>query len=241
MHGIKAILLDIEGTVSPISFVHEVLFPYARQRIESFLRERGSEAVVAAAAQLIVEEDRAKNGVNPVPLPDRSDSAFSIPRVRDAAWRLMDCDSKTTGLKQLQGLIWDVGYRNGELKSPMFEDVAPAIARWNAAGKKVAIYSSGSIAAQKAFFSHTVAGDLTRSLGGFFDTTSGPKRSPASYTNIIRALDNDPAKVLFLSDVPEELSAARQAGLQVMLVVRPGNAKVPDSVEARRVTSFDTL
>jgi enolase-phosphatase E1 len=231
----QAILLDIEGTVSSISFVHEVLFPYARARIESFLAENGSDPAVKDIAARIIEEAAAL-------LPAGSESARSAgPTACDAAFRLMDGDVKATGLKQLQGLIWDAGYRNGELKSPLFDDVAPAIRKWISRGKRVAIYSSGSVAAQKAFLAHTNAGDLTSMLAGYFDTTTGPKRSPASYGAIAQSVSLATDQILFLSDVPQETSAAATAGMKSVLVVRPGNAPVPAEITTPRISTFDEL
>ena len=189
--GIRVVLLDIEGTTTPISFVHDVLFPYARARI-------GPEWHAA-----------------------------------------MDRDEKSSELKRLQGLIWEQGYRAGELHGEVFADVAPAIRRWRAAGLRVAIYSSGSELAQRLLFGSTPDGDLTPLIDGFFDTSVGPKKVPASYAEIARRLGCAPREILFVSDVTAELAAAREAGCQVVLSVRPGNAAADEPFEA--VTSFDHL
>jgi enolase-phosphatase E1 len=138
--------------------------------------------------------------------------------------RLMDADAKATGLKQLQGLIWKSGFESGELKAHVYDDVLPALAAWNAAGKDVRIYSSGSVQAQKLFFGHTIAGDLLSQFRGHYDTTIGGKKEAASYQKIAGDFRLTPAEILFLSDIAAELDAARAAGLQTALVVRPGNA-----------------
>jgi len=139
----------------------------------------------------------------------------------------MDGDVKATGLKQLQGLIWRSGFESGELRAHVYDDVPPALEAWRGAGIDVRIYSSGSVAAQVLFFGHTVAGDLRPLLNGHYDTTTGSKQEPASYLQIADAFGLPPAEILFLSDVTAELAAARQAGLQTALCLRPGNAEPP--------------
>jgi enolase-phosphatase E1 len=226
-YRIKAILLDIEGTVAPISFVHEVLFPYARQQLPEYLREHWDASAVVEARRMI----------------DPASAAFA-----ESSWAqlntiisdLMDRDVKSTGLKQLQGLIWERGYRAGAFVSPVFADVPPALVRWNAAGKTVAIYSSGSVAAQKVFFRHTNFGDLTPHLAGHFDTTTGTKRSPQSYSAIAAALGVPAETVLFLSDVAEEVQAAGTAGMAGLVAVRPGNAEV-ESETHKKIHIFDEI
>src|SRR5205823_401284 len=133
---------------------------------------------------------------------------------------------KSTALKSIQGKIWDKGFANGELKGEVFPDVPSALRRWTEEGKKVYIFSSGSVLAQKLVFGHTQYGDLTKYLSGFFDTKTGPKREPQSYNTIAKKIGIAPNDILFLSDVPEELIAAQQAGMQTKLVVRPGNKPI---------------
>ncbi len=137
--------------------------------------------------------------------------------------QLMGRDAKTTGLKQLQGVIWRSGFESGELRSQIFEDVPPALEQWSAAGIDIRIYSSGSVAAQQLFFGHTTYGDLTPCLRGHYDTSTGPKQDPASYTAIAQDMLLAPHQILFLSDVGDELDAARRAGMDTALVLRPGN------------------
>lgn len=145
-----------------------------------------------------------------------------------AVW-LMDGDSKCAALKSLQGKIWQEGYRKGELHGEVYPDVPPALAQWNSEGKTIAIFSSGSVLAQKLLFSSTPAGDLTKYLHAHFDTTTGPKNAPESYAQIAKALAVDPRAVLFISDVENELNAAQAAGMRTALSVRPGTAPPPAS------------
>jgi enolase-phosphatase E1 len=222
----RAILLDIEGTVAPIAFVHEVLFPYARKEMNAYLRARWSTPPVAAA-RLMLEAASAEF------------SEQSLASLKAKIFDLMDRDVKSTGLKQLQGLIWEEGYRAGAFQSPVYPDVAPALHRWSGAGKIIAIYSSGRVAAQKVFFQHTVAGDLTPFLSGFYDTTTGPKKSASSYTAIAKALKFSPDEMLFISDVAEEVEAARSVGLDGIVVLRPGNATT--AFAGIKIKSFDQV
>jgi enolase-phosphatase E1 len=134
----------------------------------------------------------------------------------------MDRDRKSTGLKALQGRVWDEGFQKGALKGDVYADVPPAFERWTAQGRQVAIFSSGSVLAQKLLFAHTPLGDLTASIVGFFDTTTGPKKDPDSYRRIVLALGRSPSEVVFLSDVAAELDAARAAGLGTGLCCREG-------------------
>lgn len=138
---------------------------------------------------------------------------------------LMDRDKKSTGLKSLQGKIWEEGYRSGDLRGEVYPDVPPALERWRRQGIDIAIFSSGSVQAQRSLFTSTAAGDLTRFIRAYFDTTTGPKTAPDSYARIAAALERSPSEVLFLSDVGSELDAARTAGMQTVLCVRtPGSA-----------------
>lgn len=152
----------------------------------------------------------------------------------------MERDRKSTGLKSLQGKIWEEGYRSGELRSEVYPDVRPALERWRGQGLDIAIFSSGSVQAQQSLFRHTTAGDLTRFIRAYFDTTTGPKHAPESYTRIAASLECTPPKVLFLSDVAAELDAARAAGLRTGLCVRqPGS--VPPSGPHPTIHAFDEI
>ena len=213
----KIVLLDIEGTTTPVAFVYEVLFPFAWRRMAAYLGQHWNEYdVLDIRARFALEHSKE----DPSPGFDITTLAGAAGY---AAW-LMERDRKSPGLKFLQGLIWNDGYREGALKGDVFPDVPFAIERWHRAGTVVAIYSSGSVLAQRLLFASTQAGDLTDKISGFFDTTVGPKTDPASYTRIAAALDGYPADVTFISDAPAELDAAAQAGCRTILCVRPGNA-----------------
>ncbi len=226
----QAILLDVEGTTSSISFVYDVLFTFAKDHVADFLsRERGTEAVQAAAVMLAAE----------VEMPGASlDDPAGRQQLVQAALDLMNRDEKSTPLKALQGMIWRSGFESGQLVSHVFDDVPPALARWADSGLDVRIYSSGSEEAQKLFFAHTAAGDLTRYLRGHYDTTTGPKREASSYAHIAADMALEPRQILFLSDVGAELDAARQAGMATALAVRPGNRDPGGLLEHEPFQSF---
>jgi len=221
----RGILLDIEGTTTPIAFVYDVLFPFARTRIAGYVTR-------ANLADLQREHDEdVRHGHNP--------PAWSAAPVEYIHW-LMDQDRKSTALKNIQGEIWREGYESGELHGEVFKDVPPALERWHAKNIDVRIFSSGSILAQRLIFSTTPAGDLTRLLRGYFDTTTGPKHDPPSYARIAEAFGIPPGNILFISDVIRELDAARSAGMQTLLCIRPGNHPQPPHTH-RTITSFDGI
>lgn len=215
----QVILLDIEGTTTPVDFVFGTLFPYAAAHAEAFLRVHANQPDVAADLALLRAEYAQEAPSAELPAWTGDDPVAALPYIQ----HLIHIDRKSTGLKSLQGKLWAQGYRDGSLKSVMFPDVPAALARWRTDEKRVAIFSSGSVEAQKLIFAHSEQGDLTPSLCNYFDTTTGPKREAESYRCIAAALDTTPDEVLFLSDVPEELNAARDAGMQIALAVRPGN------------------
>ncbi|MBK8037140.1 MAG: acireductone synthase [Verrucomicrobiaceae bacterium] len=208
----KLILLDIEGTVSPLAFVHDVMFPYARRHAAAWLGAHWGHEVIAQLAR--------DAGVT---------SFLNALEAEAAVHRLMDADAKVTGLKQLQGLIWEQGFRTGDLRSTLFDDVVPALDHWRENGREVRIYSSGSIHAQRLFFAHTTAGDLTPRLSGYYDTTTGSKREAASYTAIATDCGLPPNDILFISDLVDELNAAQSAGMITALALRPGNKPQPEN------------
>jgi len=218
---VRALLLDIEGTTTPIDFVFHTLFPFAAGHLGSFLaRHRQEPEVLAIAGQLAAEnrEDRERGapGWNGGLGKETLDEAAAYVR-----W-LMSRDSKGTALKALQGRIWEEGFSAGLLRGEVYPDVAPAFARWRAAGRRLAIFSSGSVLAQRLLFRHSTAGDLSASLEAYFDTATGAKREAASYAKIAAALGRQPGDVLFLSDTGAELDAARHAGLATAHSLRPG-------------------
>jgi enolase-phosphatase E1 len=203
--AVRAIITDIEGTTTPIAFVRDVLFPYAATHLPAWIAAHRDEPE-AAAALADLEAHRA---------PGDADIVAT-------ALRLIAEDRKVTALKTLQGLVWEAGYATGSLTAPIYDDVAPALRAWHAAGVRLAVYSSGSVRAQRLLFKHTVAGDLSPLFTAWFDTTTGAKVDAASYAQIAAALALPPGDVAFLSDAPAELAAALHAGLQAVGVVRDG-------------------
>jgi enolase-phosphatase E1 len=214
----RCVLLDVEGTTTPIAFVHATLFPYARERLDAWCSRAGSDPRVAAALALLGEEHRRQPAAEDAPAFDGG-AAY-------ARW-LMERDRKSTGLKALQGLIWEGGYATGELCAPVFADVPRALRAWRDAGIRMRVYSSGSVLAQSLLFAHTTAGDLTAFFEAYHDTTTGPKVESDSYRAIARDAGLAPAELLFLSDAPAELDAARAAGLRTGMLIRPGNPRMP--------------
>jgi len=198
------ILTDIEGTTSAIAFVKDTLFPFAEAALEDFLAARAQDPEVRAI-------------LADIPGPD--------PVAQLRAW--MASDAKVTPLKSLQGMIWEAGFRDGRLTGHLWPDVAPCLHAWHAAGIGLAIYSSGSVGAQKLLFGHSAAGDLTPLFRGFFDTKVGAKRDAAAYGRIAADLAAPPAAILFLSDVAEELDAAAAAGLATCQLVREADGTLP--------------
>jgi enolase-phosphatase E1 len=217
----RAILLDVEGTTSSVRFVNEVLFNYARQMLDSYLRSHWDTDEQFRAREQIAHDAGAESFASWSRGEPRQQARE---RLKREVLRLMDRDAKTTGLKELQGLIWREGFEAGKLRAHIYPDVVPALRRWNEAGIDVRIYSSGSVRAQRLFFGHTEVGDLSSFLKRHYDTTIGPKRSHESYAKIAGDIELAPEQTLFLSDVVTELDAARAAGLQTALVARPENA-----------------
>lgn len=216
----RAILTDIEGTTSSIAFVHEVLFPYARARIADYVAQHGEQVAPVLA------DIRAREG-------DLSE-ADCIAQL--LAWQ--DEDAKIGPLKTLQGMIWADGYAQGALKGHIYPDAVEGLKRWHAQGITLAVYSSGSVPAQKLLFGHSEAGDLTPLFSGWFDTGVGGKKEAPSYRAIAETLALPPAEILFLSDVPAELDAAQEAGLAVTLLARDG---APQTTPYPIATSFSSI
>jgi enolase-phosphatase E1 len=217
----KVVLLDIEGTTTPVEFVYQVLFPYARDHVREFL-QRHPEAAQADVERL--KEDHAAERKQDLNLPDWSEESAdaNLDSVVVYVHWLIERDRKSTPLKSLQGKIWELGYRTGALRSHVYPDVPPALARWRLQGKQIGIFSSGSALAQKLLFGHTTEGDLTAFIGSYFDTQLGAKTAASSYAQIAIKLQIAPSEILFVSDVIAELEAAASAGLQPLLCLRPG-------------------
>jgi len=237
--GIRLVLLDIEGTTTPIAFVHETLFPFARAHLADWCRaSSGSPEYREVADRLAVEHSREEGASGTVPAW-RSDTPAALDEsLRVYALWLMDRDRKSPGLKLLQGFIWEEGYQAGQLRGEVYADVPAALRDWRRQGLEIAIYSSGSELAQRRLFESTEYGDLTPLIAEFFDTSVGPKQTPSSYARIASELGQTPDKLLFVSDVTAELAAAIEAGYRAVLSLRPGNATQRD---AERFEAIRTL
>ncbi|KAM3197411.1 hypothetical protein ACQJBY_072834 [Aegilops geniculata] len=237
--------MDIEGTTTPISFVADVLFPYARANARTHLAatyntQQTYEDVALLRAQ--INEDLAEGvpGAVALPPPDDTDQDKTINALVANVQAMIDADRKLTALKQLQGRVWRRGFESGEIKGEVYDDVVQALAEWDAKGIKSYIYSSGSREAQRLIFGNTAAhGDLRRYLSAFFDTNVGGKKESRSYYEIWQTLGVDsPSQILFLTDVYQEATAARDAGLEVLISIRPGNAPLPEDHGFQTITSF---
>jgi len=237
--GVRGLLLDIEGTTSSISFVHDVMFPYVLLRLDTFLASEFERPDVRAACeQMAIDAGYPTLELWSAAPQQQPLSQLIAGEVR----RLMASDVKATGLKALQGLIWAGGFHSGELAAHVYPDVLPAIERWRAAGLDVRIYSSGSVAAQRLFFGHVAeVGDCLHLFTGHYDTTIGSKKEADSYRRIAEDWGLLPAEIMFVSDIAAELRAAQAAGLQTCASVRPGNAALPADFDLPCVTSLDAI
>jgi enolase-phosphatase E1 len=218
------VVTDIEGTTSDVRFVHEVLFPYSFAAMPAYVRAHAEDPAVSPWLAMVAEEIRT--------------TANDLPAITAALLSWIEADRKHTALKALQGQIWERGFREGAFTAHVYPDAAAALRRWRALGLPVYVYSSGSVHAQRLYFAHTSAGDLSDCLRGHFDTTSGAKREAESYRRIAAQIGAEPATVLFLSDSAAELDAAREAGWQTVQVLRPGTTPAPSH---RQVATFDEL
>ncbi len=234
----RFVLLDIEGTTTPLDFVHRILFPYAKKHLEPYIEsEYGSADFRVPLEQLRHEysKDLRRNSPPRWSEGSRQEDVASIARYLE--W-MMDLDRKSSSLKAIQGRIWQQGYRAGLLCGQVFPDVPIAFERWRQAGRTVGIYSSGSVLAQRLLFASTDAGNLTGFISKYFDTNIGSKRDSRSYLRIAETWDCKAAEILFISDAPDELSAATESGMQTLLCLRPGNVKA-EAAGHQVITSFD--
>ena len=227
MIEIRAIVTDIEGTTSSIDFVRDVLFPYARKRLPAYVETHGDTPEVqhwlheAAKEAGIIEASRQE--------------------IIEMLLRWIDEDRKSTALKALQGMIWKEGYEAGDYRAHVYPEVPARLRAWRAEGLKLYVYSSGSVPAQKLFFRYSEAGDLGPLFAGYFDTQTGPKRDATSYSAIAEAIDEQPAHILFLSDIVQELDAARAAGLQTGWLVRDPALATPVAPAHPVYRDFDAI
>ncbi|KAL3661056.1 hypothetical protein V7S43_014071 [Phytophthora oleae] len=240
----KVVMLDIEGTTTPITFVHEILFPYVTDNAARFLLQTWDESDTKADVAALVaqhKQDQA-DGVNPPALDDTQSKEQLVEALTSYVKWNVKADRKIGPLKQLQGHMWLQGYESGELKALVYDDVPPCLDRLRARGVRVGIYSSGSRQAQRLLFQYSDKGDLREYLTVYFDTKIGHKREVGSYKEIVQSLGVDSGKdVLFVTDVIEEAQAAEAAGLDTVLSVRPGNKPLPDSHHFHTIRSFAEL
>ncbi len=225
---IQAIVTDIEGTTTSLSFVKDVLFPYSRERIENFVRCHAGDLVVAS----LLEEVKAA-------LEEKTGKTPHLEEVIAQLHMWIDADAKITALKSLQGLLWKEGYQCGDFISHIYPDVEHRLRAWHAAGVKLYVFSSGSVQAQKLLFTYTASGDLTPLFAGYFDTRIGAKQAVDSYHRIAESIRVAPEEILFLSDVKEELDAAIAAGMKTRWLVREGNLN--PTVSHLQVSDFDSI
>lgn len=218
---IKAILTDIEGTTSSLSFVKDVLFPYSKEKIRDFVRDHSQDPAVMRILKEVQEIEEGD------PL--------------ETMIRWIEEDKKITPLKELQGLIWEEGYKTGELQGHIYPDAYRKLKEWHEKGMSIYIYSSGSVKAQKLLFGHTQYGDINHLFSGYFDTKIGNKKDPTSYRRIAEEIGLKPAEILFLSDNPEEVLASAEAGMRVVRVVREGENDPIDNFPHPQVRSFEEI
>jgi len=220
----KAVITDIEGTTSSLSFVKDVLFPYARKNIESFVLEHAKEDHIAQLIQDVHAEVNKK---------------LTLEETVTQLTQWIDEDKKITPLKAIQGLLWEEGYKSGDFKGHIYLDAKNCLESWHNQSIALYVYSSGSVYAQKLLFGYTVYGDLNNLFSGYFDTKIGAKTDPSSYQNIINKLGIEANELVFLSDIESELDAAKSVGMQTFYLVREGQPH-SDSVH-KQVSNFDSI
>ena len=238
---VRIILLDIEGTTTPIDFVYKTLFPFASRELERFLRKHAQDPETQSFVQGLraQQEMDERNGLQPPPWMDEPVEARLHSSVAYGQW-LIARDSKCTPLKSLQGKIWQQGFSNGELHGELYSDVPPAFERWRRQRRIICIYSSGSVLAQQLLFRTTASGDLTPHISAFFDTRVGAKAEADSYEKIASSVSHATRDFLFISDAMKEIEAARSAGMQALLCERnPEPASSRGQSEA--IHDFDSV
>lgn len=240
--GVSHLLLDIEGTTCPVSFVADTLFPYAAARLERFIKDPANAATVGPLLSAVTEAWRQDEDPEARAQWQQRRTAAQPNEAELARYLklLIAQDRKLTPLKDLQGLIWRAGYADGELVAPLFSDVPPSLKRWSQAGLVLGVYSSGSLSAQRLLYSHSDSGDLSGLFSHWFDTRSGAKAEPKSYRSIAAAMAVSPPRVLFISDSRRECEAASRSGLQVLFSRRPGNPEQDPGVFAT-ISDYNAL
>lgn len=241
LDGVKAVLLDIEGTTTPITFVKDKLFPYVRENVKSHFESHWEEEecqadIDALRTQAAAAKEDKEDKAGEIPGKDANQEDI-IKATVDYVLALMDVDSKVTGLKTLQGHMWREAYKTEKILGEVYEDVVVAMKDWVSSGMKIFVYSSGSEEAQKLLFGYSDQGDLLEHVSGHYDTTVGPKQDKTSYTKIAEKAGIDVEDFLFLTDLPEEAVAAAEAGMRTTIVVREGNA----ALSAEDVKRFNTV
>ena len=221
---IKAIVTDIEGTTSSLSFVKDVLFPYARQHISEFVRSKADDPQIAS----VFNDVQAEVG-----------RTLTLDEIITQLIQWIDQDKKVTSLKTLQGLMWERGYKKGDFTGHIYHDAKQQLAQWFQQGIKLYVYSSGSVYAQKLLFGHTEYGDLNDMFSGYFDTLIGAKSDIESYGRIAVSLNLNPSEILFLSDIEQELDAVCEAGMHTRWLVRDG--PIQSHSKHPQVNSFDLI
>ncbi|KAJ1643634.1 enolase-phosphatase E1 [Coemansia asiatica] len=246
MSDYEIVLLDIEGTTTPISFVHDVLFPYISNNLQQFLSDNWNNAALQQHIQAIADQADAdvQNGNKQaiaIDLDNESPEEVQRKMIQNVRWQ-MAVDRKIAALKGLQGFMWRSGYISGQLLGVIYDDAADAIKKWTeGTGRRVYIYSSGSVEAQKLIFGFSDHGDLLPFISGHYDTNVGSKLESNSYTRIAGDIGVEPEKILFISDNENEIKAADKAGLKTVVSVRPGNSELSSDASGRFRTSSNFL
>jgi enolase-phosphatase E1 len=238
--AITHLLLDIEGTTCPVSFVAEVLFPYARAAIGPYCEAHGNDPEVKALLEDVDQAWQQATTTELVALRQEHRSGEQGVTLTPYLHWLIDHDVKLTALKDLQGRIWAAGYASGDLIAPLYADVPAALKRWQQQGFSLAVYSSGSVPAQKLLYGHSQVGDLTGLFSHWFDTRTGLKQAPESYTTIAERMEVAASSVLFISDALRELEAASSAGMNVLFSDRDGNPE-RDSGRFEKIGDYSKL
>ena len=244
--SVKVILLDIEGTTTPITFVSKTLFPYAMSNAKSYLSDNYSSNDTVAVIKSLQEQTKLdaeakKFNFSITDLSLKEDKEVVINAVFKYVSWLIEMDKKVTPLKQLQGYIWKSAYETGKIKGEFFEDVQSALELWKKDGKLVYIYSSGSVQAQKLLFQYSTNGDMLSLIKGHFDTKIGYKKDKTSYIRIAEELDIKPKDILFLTDITAEADAAIAAGMHAFILCRPGNKPIDNKSDYLCIDDFTCL